>query len=429
LLRLLAAGSVILAGFEMLRVLRFRKCIRVIEAPPAFLEKLAREMAAELRVVVPRLSIVTGVASPMLWCLGTPRLLVPRALLGELGVEHWKGILAHEFAHLRRGDQWVSRLQVLASLLWWWNPVFWWVRARLEAEAELACDAWVVWAFPEGRRSYATALVDVCEIVSLVKPPTPALGIVSGAGHLIERRLAMILNDRVPCRLSLGGFLAASALAFLALPSWTRAQSGDPARGEAQSLAVVTATPGDDDDDREKGSDVEAKVRAELAQERQEQEIERAKAEVARLSETLKTQQREMEQQVRKAEAELRAAQARLRAQINASQARLRVAEKKLSSMSKLEGAEAEKKLAEALTRAKVSRLDRRVAVESKTRGPRPPESDTAPSQGENRGGSLEKRVQVLEKKLDAILGEIRAMRRDRERPRDDEAHAPPRRP
>ena len=70
-------------------------------------------------------------------------------------------MLAHELAHLRRGDPWVARLLLVAGWLWWWNPLYWLARRRLDIEAELACDAWVVWALPDDRFVYAETLLDV----------------------------------------------------------------------------------------------------------------------------------------------------------------------------------------------------------------------------------------------------------------------------
>ena len=63
-----------------------------------------------------------------------------------------------------------------AGLIWWWNPIYWLARARLDAEAELACDAWVVWALPNDRLTYAEALFDICSTLSLAEPTGTRLG-------------------------------------------------------------------------------------------------------------------------------------------------------------------------------------------------------------------------------------------------------------
>ena len=48
-------------------------------------------------------------------------------------------------------------MELLAACVWWWNPLFWYVRQQVRENAELACDAWVVDAIPKGRRVYAEA--------------------------------------------------------------------------------------------------------------------------------------------------------------------------------------------------------------------------------------------------------------------------------
>ena len=156
--------------------------------------------------------------------------------------DRWRGILTHELAHLRRGDHWVSRLELAAGLIWWWNPLYWLTRARLDAEAELACDAWVVWALPKDRLAYAEVLFDICATLSLARSPAPALG-VAGSGRFFERRLTMILHDHVPCRLSPLGLLGACLLVLFALPSWSAANPA-AVNTEDELTAVTIASDG-----------------------------------------------------------------------------------------------------------------------------------------------------------------------------------------
>jgi hypothetical protein len=232
-------------------------------------------LADRFGVRAPEVLAVPGLGVPMLWCLGRPKLLLPAHLLKTLGSDRWRGVLAHELAHLKRGDPWVSRLSLLAGLVWWWNPVYWLARRRIDAEAELACDAWVVWALPGDRVVYAGTMLDICESLCRTELPplAPALG-VSGTGRLFERRLTMILKDRVPCRLSLPGLIGPGLLALMGLPSWTAAAPAIPRTGE---LAVAPVAAADDDDEKDKEAE---QARAEQA--RAQADIARAKAEVER---------------------------------------------------------------------------------------------------------------------------------------------------
>src|SRR4029079_11269614 len=138
---------------------------------PDVLVEEAEEIGRQLEVRVPELLVVPALGTPMLWCLGRPKLLLPAPLVKTLPLDRWRGILTHELAHLRRGDHWVSRIELAAGLLWWWNPLYWLVRARLDAEAELACDAWVVWTLPKDRLAYAEVLFDICSTLSLARSP------------------------------------------------------------------------------------------------------------------------------------------------------------------------------------------------------------------------------------------------------------------
>ena len=147
-----------------------------------------------------------------------------------------------QLAHLRRRDHWVGRLELLAGWVWWWSPLFWWVRRRLHVEAELACDAWVIRLFPDARRAYAEALLEVCDSLSRPTAPTPALGVLGGSAHLFERRLRMILRSEPSGRLPRRAALAIGLLALLALPAWPR-PTGDGPPPDGPALPEVDPAP------------------------------------------------------------------------------------------------------------------------------------------------------------------------------------------
>src|SRR5262249_54061649 len=151
------------------------------------------------------------------------QLLWPARLLDDLPPAGQRAVLAHELAHLKRRDHWVGWLQLAAACLWWGYPLFWYIRGQLRREAEVACDAWVVAMLPEARRVYAEALLEVARVDSGVAVAAPALGVV-GRRQDFTRRLTMIMRERVPCRVSACGLLAAGVLALAALPNWSPGQ-------------------------------------------------------------------------------------------------------------------------------------------------------------------------------------------------------------
>jgi beta-lactamase regulating signal transducer with metallopeptidase domain len=224
-------GTAAVSLVQGTRIIRGQqRALRGRPAPPWIEERVA-DWASRIGVRSPRALVVPGTGSPCLWCLGRPQLLIPAALLDKLQADCWPGVLVHELAHLRRRDHWVARLELLAGCLWWWNPLFWYVRSQLHQNAELACDAWVIGVLPDGRRSYAETLIEVCRLS--VAAAAPALGMGGGPRRAFQRRLTMILCERVPTRVPLLGLVAIGLLALAVLPGWSPAQKGDADKAAA----------------------------------------------------------------------------------------------------------------------------------------------------------------------------------------------------
>jgi beta-lactamase regulating signal transducer with metallopeptidase domain len=247
------AVSATLVLWSLCRIARFRLQFRLAMPAPGWLVDEARRIGGRLGVRAPEILVLPGLTTPMLWFLGRPKLLVPARLTERFGAVAWQGILAHELAHLVRLDHWVRRLELAAGLLWWWNPLYWLTRRRLDIEAELACDEWAVLAFPEGRLAYAEALLEVCRSLSTAEPAVPVLG-VAGAGRFLERRVVMILREQDAPRNPAWVLMGAGLLALLALPGWSAnaAPGPKPAASAASASALGTsATVAVADDDRE----------------------------------------------------------------------------------------------------------------------------------------------------------------------------------
>jgi hypothetical protein len=230
-----------MALLQLVRVERFRRRVAAGAAAPAWLGDEVRELAARLGVRPPSVRVLADLASPVVWGLGRPRLLWPAALLARLPAGSRRAATVHELAHLRRRDHWVGWLQLVGSCVWWWNPLFWHVRRQLGRAAELACDAWVVETLPRARRAYAEALLGVCELSSRRAIPVPAVGM-GGAREELERRLTMIMREKVPCRLPVRGLVGVGLLALIALPSWSPGQRGPETVAPRQETPEVGRT-------------------------------------------------------------------------------------------------------------------------------------------------------------------------------------------
>jgi beta-lactamase regulating signal transducer with metallopeptidase domain len=240
-LGLWVAGMLGFAGWQVLRIIHFRRLPSRGQPPPNWLASHVKRVAAALGVRPPRTLVVPDNGSPVLWCLGAPRLLIPASLLGQLEAAWWPGVFVHELAHLRRRDHWVSWLELVAGCFWWWNPVFWLVRRQLRQHAEMACDAWVIEILPDGRRAYAETLLAVSQAVSRAAVPAPALAIAPRARRAFERRLTMIMSGRVTCRVPVAVLAFVALLAAAALPGWSVRLAADEPEKKRDAKPSPTA--------------------------------------------------------------------------------------------------------------------------------------------------------------------------------------------
>ncbi len=89
-------------------------------------------------------------------------IVLPAWALRELPPEDLNVILLHEFAHLRRGDDWTNLIQKIVRAIFFFHPAVWWIESRLSMEREMACDDAVL-AETSNPRGYASCLVSLLE--------------------------------------------------------------------------------------------------------------------------------------------------------------------------------------------------------------------------------------------------------------------------
>jgi beta-lactamase regulating signal transducer with metallopeptidase domain len=220
-----AAGTLCVLILAACRVRRFGRLLVHATEPPGEMRAAARKLAARLQLArCPRIRLVPATISPMLRPrLGSLEVLFPSTLLARLSRGERDALVAHELAHVRRGDHWVRLLELTAGALFWWHPVVWWARRRLRRVEEQCCDGLVLDTLPGHARDYAKGLIKTVEYLAAAHPGLPALASGIGGARNLEERLTMIMKRRLPKRLSrLQRFtLAAAAGALLlVLPTW-----------------------------------------------------------------------------------------------------------------------------------------------------------------------------------------------------------------
>ena len=130
------------------------------------------------------------VASPFI--LGMFR---PRIYLSSSAEESRMGyMLAHEQAHIRRGDHWWKLLGYLLLAVHWFNPLSWIAYILLSRDMELACDEKVIRGLDEAeKKSYLFALLDCSTQRRMVLACPPAFGEVG-----VKQRVNAVLDYKKP---------------------------------------------------------------------------------------------------------------------------------------------------------------------------------------------------------------------------------------
>lgn len=224
-------GSACVLAWSLWRVARFDKLLRRSSvAAPAALESQLQSLCDRLDLPSPPvLHLTTARITPLVWWIGgRARVYLPAAMLDSLQPQQLRWVLAHELAHVRRGDHFVRWIEWLTCVGFWWNPVTWWARRNLRRNEELCCDALVLRALQGDRHDYANSLLTAVEFLAEPGVRPPAMASEINSGGFLRRRFEMIVA-KTPLKSSPRWLqLAAAALAALTLPlGVTYAQNTD----------------------------------------------------------------------------------------------------------------------------------------------------------------------------------------------------------
>lgn len=172
------------------------------------------------------------VPSPFILGVIRPRIYLPYGL--EAGAQAM--VLAHERAHLRRGDQLWKPLGYLILTAYWFNPVCWLAYILFCRDVEAACDEKVVRELGEGcKAAYSRALL-ACSVPRKLITACPLAFGETG----VKSRIKSVLNYKKPAFwLVLAAVLASVAVAvcFLTDPKREDPAQNPPAAEEAAAQA------------------------------------------------------------------------------------------------------------------------------------------------------------------------------------------------
>lgn len=151
---------------------------------------LVRRQVAEAMWLRENLWICDEVKSPFILGLRKPKIYLSSSMDEVL----YPYVIAHEQAHLKRGDQWWKPLGFLILAIHWFQPFVWVAYLLFCNDLELACDESAVKKLnPQERKDYSYALLSCSMQRRLVTVCPLAFGEVG-----VKKRVKEILNYKKP---------------------------------------------------------------------------------------------------------------------------------------------------------------------------------------------------------------------------------------
>lgn len=240
-----------IAGLRLVRHGRVASRLRrrSVLVDDAILYGRLAELARRFDLRPPRLLSGSDVPGPLLVGIFRPAIVLPVEMLGGEG-ETMELVLAHELAHLRRGDLWWTWLGAAVGVLFFFHPLVWVARREERAAEEMACDALAIGVSCAAAGNYARALLAVA-----ARAFAPALaltvGVVSSRRVLEQRIIAMRHLSNWSRRRWTVVAAAALVLALMVIPPWRvvaqeKAADGSAAsKGEVKGAAEAPAAGGE----------------------------------------------------------------------------------------------------------------------------------------------------------------------------------------
>lgn len=178
-----------------------------------------------------------GIAGPAVMGIMRSRIVTPSDFAQRYDHTERALILAHETAHMRRGDARLNALVAVAQCFCWFNPLIHVGVRLMRIDQELSCDALVIEQRPDARRAYAETLLKT----QLAGRPLP-FGCYwpARSQHPLTQRIAMIASSPLSRRRR----LAASAAVLVTVTAggaaaWAIQPEQPPAQATPDTIAFT----------------------------------------------------------------------------------------------------------------------------------------------------------------------------------------------
>lgn len=193
---ILIAGAVFFLGRLSTGLVSIRRLIATSSEMSDAEGELLRRMSGvrTRRAITCRFASHASLLVPVTVGHWTPWILLP-ADWRSWPAARLSAVMAHEGAHVERGDYLTGILATLVRAVWWWHPAAWLAVSRIHLTAELACDARA--SAVEGRAGYASHLLELAEAAAGRRVQ---YGWTLGATSRLRERVDALIDEQAPPR-------------------------------------------------------------------------------------------------------------------------------------------------------------------------------------------------------------------------------------
>ncbi|MBV8756492.1 MAG: serine hydrolase [Deltaproteobacteria bacterium] len=239
-----ALGAAAIAARAAVGAMRARRLAGrgvLAERAYAVADEVWRELGG--RGTTPRIVTSQEIEAPIVVGAFAPVVVVPASSAAWDG-ERWRVVLAHELAHVRRGDGLANVLAQVACAIHWIDPLAWLAARRLREERELAADDAVL-------RGGTRASTYAEHLVAIATAPAPkgvlavqaaVLGMTDGAR--LQARIEALLERR-RSRAALGSRRLAIVVLATGVVAAVAACVSPDASARPAGKAAATVKPAD----------------------------------------------------------------------------------------------------------------------------------------------------------------------------------------
>lgn len=193
-----------LLGLLMVRYARLHRDIRRASSVSPELQERVAQCRARLKITVPvRVRYSRRVSGPLICGVRRPVLMLPPNLAEELTEERLESILCHELVHVKRRDAFVSWLQSILQILFFFHPMVWFANRMIRRVRELAVDQAVLFTSEVRAAHYSETLIRVAEMAYRRSEPVICFAGLSESGSALKERISHMLRS-APVRAGLG---------------------------------------------------------------------------------------------------------------------------------------------------------------------------------------------------------------------------------